>query len=223
MPQKPSQPHPTRSARTLVFGLVAVIAVLGLGLVILLLGQQNAAAGPEPGDALANSNESCVLCHRGVSPGIVHQYGHSSMATAGVQCADCHQVEEGYPGAIQHQGQSFYVLPSPSTAMCADCHQQEVAQFNASRHGIPAYVAVAGSKDLHETVLAAYQAIPEGSFAPDKSRNAIAELEGPEITKFACATCQDIGKPAPANSIVQCQKCHLTHECRLEPALKPET
>lgn len=222
MPQKIAPTRPIRSAQTLVIGLIAVVAVLGLGLVALLLGQQRTADEGRV-DALANSNEACVLCHRGVSPGIVFQYGHSSMAAAEVTCSDCHRVEDQYPGAVKHEGQNFYVLPSPSTAVCARCHEQEVAQFNASRHGIPAYVAVAGSKELSPAVMAAYQAIPEGSFAPDKSRNAIAALEGPEITKFACETCHDIGKPAPDDSIGQCQKCHLRHEFSLEQARKPET
>lgn len=41
---------------------------------------------------------------------------------------------------------------------------------------------------------AAYEAIPEGSFAPDISRNALYQLEGPAITHFACEGCHDIGK-----------------------------
>ena len=50
--------------------------------------------------------------------------------------------------------------------MCQRCHQAEVAQFNASRHGLPAWVAVAGSKDLARPLLASYQAIPEGPVCP---------------------------------------------------------
>ena len=68
-----------------------------------------------------------------------------------------------------------------------------------------------------------YEAIPEGSFAPDKSRNAIAELEGPEMTRFTCYGCHNIGKPATDGSVGQCQKCHLRHEFSLEQARKPET
>jgi len=68
-----------------------------------------------------------------------------------------------------------------------------------------------------------YQAIPEGQFSPDKARNAIAILEGPEITRFACESCHTIGKPAEDGSVGQCQKCHIRHEFSLEQARKPET
>jgi hydroxylamine dehydrogenase len=107
--------------------------------------------------------------------------------------------------------------------MCAKCHTAEVSQFDQSRHALPAYVAVFGSKDLSPELLALYQAIPEGQFAPDKSRNAIAGLEGPAITRFACESCHNVGRPAVDNSVGQCQKCHIRHEFSLEQVRKPET
>jgi hydroxylamine dehydrogenase len=98
-----------------------------------------------------------------------------------------------------------------------------VAQYLQSRHALPAYVAYAGSKDLPEQMLAMYKAIPEGSFAPDKPRNALYAIEKPGVTRFACETCHDVGKPNLDNSVGQCQKCHLRHEFSLEQARKPET
>jgi len=213
-----------RSARLLVIGLVAVILVLGLALIVIAIGQSAAPASTEDAervDALANSADECVVCHRRTTPGIVQQYGHSSMAAAEVRCQGCHEVEAGYPGAVEHEG--TYVLNSPTTAMCQKCHQQEVAQFLQSRHSLPAYVAYAGSQDLSPDLLAAYQAIPEGSFAPDKMRNALFALEGPDVTRFACENCHNVGKPAQDGSVGQCKKCHLRHEFSLEQARKPET
>ncbi len=214
-----SEPKP-RWPQVLVFSLIGVVVLLGFVLVWRLTSQP-AAAGESRVDALANSTDRCVTCHRQASPGIVAQYGHSSMAAAGVSCSDCHKVEANYPGAVQHEG--VWVLPSPSTAVCQRCHQAEVAQYNQSRHGIPAWVAVVGSKDLPPDILAAYQAIPEGQFAPDKSRNILAEMEGEDITRFACETCHSIGKPYADQSIGQCSSCHLRHEFSLEQARKPET
>ncbi len=219
MTQTDPTPRP-RWPQVLVFSLIGVIVLLGFVLVWRLTSQP---AAVEDGrvDALANSNDRCVSCHRQASPGIVTQYGHSSMAAANVSCNDCHKVEANYPGAVQHEG--AWVLPSPTTAMCQRCHQSEVAQYNQSRHGIPAWVAVVGSKELPAEILAAYQAIPEGQFAPDKSRNILAEMEGEDITKFACETCHAIGKPAEDGSIGQCSSCHLRHEFSLEQVRKPET
>ncbi len=65
--------------------------------------------------------------------------------------------------------------------------------------------------------------MPEGNFDPNKSRNAIFALEGPDITRFACESCHSVGKPAADGSVGQCQKCHLRHEFSLEQASKPET
>ncbi len=215
-----------QSTRVLVIGLVAVVLVLGLGLVALIIGQNAAPAAitgeqPEQVDALANSQDECVVCHKRTTPGIVQQYGHSTMAAAEVSCQDCHEVQADYPGAVEHEG--THVLRSPTTAMCEKCHQAEVAQFHQSRHGLPAYVAMVGTEPLSPEHLAMFEAIPEGGFAPDKARNSLYHLEGPEITRFACHDCHDVGKPAEDGSVGQCQKCHLRHEFSQEQARKPET
>jgi hydroxylamine dehydrogenase len=208
--------------RLLVYGLVIVIVLAGLILILNLTFYHPAAAPQnEHSNALANSKDACVECHQKTSPGILEQYGKSSMATAKVTCRDCHQVNKDYPGSVLHEG--TYVLQAPTTAMCQKCHPTEVAQYNQSRHSIPAWVAVAGSNGMSQAMLTAYQSIPEGTFAPDSSRNAIAALEGGDVTKFACETCHSIGKPAADNSIGRCQTCHIRHEFSLEQARKPET
>jgi hydroxylamine dehydrogenase len=216
--QTGSSPGP---ARVLIIGLVAVIVVLGLGLVIMAIGQPATPVETERVDVLANSDDECVVCHRRTTPGIVEQYGHSTMAAAEVSCPDCHEVEADYAGAVEHEG--AYVLYQPTTTKCQRCHATEVAQFNQSRHSLPAYVAYAGTEYLTPEQLKMYEAIPEGSFAPDKMRNALYALEGPAITRFACESCHNVGRPQADGSIGECQKCHLRHEFSLEQARKPET
>jgi len=209
------------SARVLIFALVTVIIVLGLAVVAMAVGRSRSASEIPPLNALASSKDECVVCHRRTTPGIIEQYGHSTMAAAEVNCRDCHEVNLSYAGAVEHEGS--YVLPSPTTAMCQKCHETEVAQYNQSRHGLPAYVAYAGTQDLSADHLAMYGAIPEGGYAPDKARNALFVLEGPDITRFACQSCHNIGLPAEDGSVGQCQKCHLRHEFNLEQARRPET
>ncbi|RMF02508.1 MAG: nitrate reductase, partial [Chloroflexi bacterium] len=217
---------PKQGNTALVAGLVALVVLLGLILLAAVLGQsvgQRAATGAttEKVNALANSNDDCVVCHKRSTPGIVDQYGHSSMAAAEVTCRDCHEVEAGYPGSTEHEGTS--VLASPTAAMCEKCHTAEVAQFNQSRHALPAYVAMVGTEDFTDEQLAMFEAIPEGGFAPDKARNSLYHMEGPEVTRFACHGCHNVGKPAEDGSVGQCQKCHLRHEFSREQARKPET
>jgi len=218
-------PNVIQSTRVLIIGLVAVVLVLGLGLLVMILGRTAApaavSAAPERVNALENSEDECVVCHNRTTPGIVQQYGHSTMAAAEVSCQDCHEVETDYPGAVEHEGTT--VLRSPTAAMCETCHQAEVAQFNQSRHALSAYVAMVGTEPLTPEQLVMFESIPEGGFAPDKARNSLYHLEGPEVTRFACHGCHDIGKPAEDGSVGQCQKCHLRHEFSLEQARKPET
>ena len=210
------------AGRVLVLGIVGVIIVLGLILIISAVSKSNeTAAGPERVNALENSDNECVVCHKRTTPGIVQQYGYSTMAAADVDCQDCHEVEEGYPGSEEHEG--TYILSVPSTAMCEQCHTAEVKEFNASRHGLPAYVAYNGADTLPDDLLAIYEAIPEGSYNPDRSRNALFAMEGPEITRFACEVCHSVGRPAPDGSVGRCQTCHLRHEFSIEQVRKPET
>ena len=209
------------SLRVPLLALCVVIVVAGIGLALLSLGQ----AGEHPEiasvDALANSQDDCVTCHREESPGIVQQFAHSSMAAAEVTCRDCHEVPSDYAGAIEHEG--TYLLTGPTPAKCESCHETEVAQFNASRHALPSYVAYAGTAPLTTAQLAMYEAIPEGSFSPDKSRNALHKLEGEAITYFACESCHNVGKPQADGSVGECQSCHLRHSFSLEQVRKPET
>jgi hypothetical protein len=211
----------TSAARLIIIGLVAVIVVLGLALVGFVVGRSLVTVEAEEVNALAGSDDACVVCHRRTTPGIVTQYGHSTMAAAEVTCRNCHEVEPDYPGAVEHEGTQ--VLAQPTTAMCQPCHTAEVAQYNQSRHGLPAYVAYAGTQDLTPELLEAYEAIPEGGAGPNKMRNALHALEGREITRFACEACHNIGQPQADGSVGECAKCHLRHEFSLEQARKPET
>lgn len=218
-----SENTPVGYSKYWILGLVFIIVGIGLGLVILSINQSllGKSAADEPLDALATSQDDCVTCHRDETPGIVQQFSYSTMAAAEVTCRDCHEVTQDYPAAVEHEGS--FVLAAPTSATCQECHEQEVAEFSLSRHGLPAYVAVFGSQDLSAEHLANYESIPEGQFSPDKSRNAIAALEGSDLTKFTCEGCHNIGRPAADGSVGECQKCHLRHQYSLEQVRKPET
>ncbi|MGD8586067.1 MAG: hypothetical protein PVJ75_12005, partial [Chloroflexota bacterium] len=84
--------------RLLILGLVVVLVVIGLVLVILTITDSSTAtaAGEEEVNALANSDDECVVCHDRTTPGIVQQYGVSTMAAAEVACRDCHEVEASH-------------------------------------------------------------------------------------------------------------------------------
>jgi len=212
---------PVRKYRILIISLVIVIVFLGIAFIIWAIGQAGTPVDLSEVDVLANSNDECVTCHRAESPGIVDQFSHSTMAAAEVTCRNCHEVSADYPGAVEHEG--AFVLAAPTTAKCETCHEAEVAQYYQSRHSLPSWVAVEGSKELPPEQMAMYEGIPEGSFSPDKGRNAIAAIEGPVLTPFTCEGCHSIGVPAMDGSVGRCQKCHIRHSFSLEQARKPET
>ncbi len=222
-----------QSQRVLIVAAVVTIVFIGLVLVIAVVFRPAAGTAGIAGETgevrtvaqrtnvLVNSTNACVACHRTATPGIVQQYGVSTMAAADVMCEACHVVAQDYPGAIEHEG--TWVINSPTPAMCDDCHAAEVAQYNQSRHGIAAYVAVAGAQDLAPEHLALYTAVPEAQANPDLSRNIIAAMEGEDLTRFTCYGCHNIGRPHEDGTAGECQMCHLRHEFSLEQARKPET
>ena len=166
----------------------------------------------------------CARCHGRQTPGIVEQYERSGHFAEEVTCQDCHLVEEGSPGASEHPDDVFFVLPRSSAGQCQQCHESEVEEFNMSRHALPAYVAYAGTEALNEAHLEQYQSIPEGGATDTgRARNTLHAMEGPEVTRFACEGCHDVGKPNEDGSVGDCTACHLRHEFNLEQVRKPET
>lgn len=214
-----------KNQRVLIVAAVATVVFIGLAIVLAVVfrptTEATGTARVERVNYLAGSTNACVQCHANTTPGIVQQYGMSSMAAADVSCEACHVVPADYPNAIEHEG--AWVINSPTPAKCQTCHTQEVAQFSQSRHGLPAYVAVAGSQDLSEVHLTQYLSITEGQALEDKSRNAIAALEGDTLTRFTCYACHNIGRPHEDGSAGECQQCHIRHEFSLEQARRPET
>ena len=66
----PSDPKPMiRPGRPLVIGLLVTILVVGLVATIFILQQSTQLTSPTRIDALANSTDACVTCHRNATPG----------------------------------------------------------------------------------------------------------------------------------------------------------
>ncbi len=172
-----------------------------------------------------DSADKCATCHRRVSPDIVNQFAVSTMARAGVKCTDCHVVEKSNPMGKEHQG--FFITVSPSPKQCAKCHPSESRQFDHSRHGAPAWMALNGFEDFSpEQQKFVNENIPEANRGPNgiitATRNSLFDIEGPSVTPAACQDCHSIGKPNADGSIGNCNKCHFRHEFSLEQVRKPE-
>ncbi len=212
--------------------LLTAFILLGVSVALAFTGERAEAAAsgeevPSSNTVLASTinqgNDECVACHTDQTPGIANQHLEGQHYANGVTCSNCHEVDEDYPGAVEHPDAEFYVLPSSTTGQCEECHSQQVQQFELSRHALPAYVAYAGTDALTDEQRELYLSIPEHGGVDSRARNSLHAMEGEAVTKFACETCHDIGKPAEDGSIGDCTTCHLRHEFSLEQVRKPET
>ncbi len=168
--------------------------------------------------------DKCAACHKRVTPDIVEQFSRSTMARSGVRCTDCHVVEKSNPMGKEHEG--FFITSSPTPKQCAKCHPAETRQFEHSRHGGPAWVALTGFSDFSPEQQKLIEQIPEVNRGANgiitATRNSLFDIEGTSVTKAACQTCHSIGKPNADGSIGNCNKCHLRHEFSIEQVRKPE-
>ncbi len=83
--------------RVLITAVVVTILFIGLAAVLAVIFRPVSTERVEGGaiarqNVLAGSTNPCVQCHANSTPGIVQQYGHSTMAAANVKCEDCHVV-----------------------------------------------------------------------------------------------------------------------------------
>ena len=98
--------------RVTVISLIVLVLAMSFVIAFLTVNRSIEDASPAKTNVLVNSNNECVACHRTATPGIVSQYGVSSMASANVKCQDCHQVQSDYPGAIEHEGTFIFKFPN---------------------------------------------------------------------------------------------------------------
>jgi len=177
------------------------------------------------------STDKCVSCHHRQTPTIVEQWSHSTHAQKQVTCSNCHEVTEKYPTAKEHFG--AFITSQITPGICGSCHARETKQFALSRHSLPAWTALVGYKGLEPGFQAQFDQISEIRHAPGggelpvglvgATRNALYDLEGSAITKLACQSCHQVGRPNADGSAGNCNACHLRHDFSLAQARKPET
>jgi hypothetical protein len=208
--------------RTLIVGSIVTVLIL----IIIFLFTRLPSGGEKQNITQVSYSgaDKCAACHKRVTPDIVEQFSKSTMARSGVRCTDCHVVDKSNPMGKDHEG--FFITSSPTPKQCAKCHPAETKQFEHSRHGGPAWVALTGFSDFNSDQQKLIEQIPEVNRGANgiitATRNSLFDIEGPSVTKAACETCHSIGKPNADGSIGNCNKCHLRHEFSIEQVRKPE-
>ena len=213
---------PSGIPKTLVVGVVTTVIIL---LIIYIFTQLPDGGEPGAKPVSVNLADKCSTCHKRVSPDIVNQFARSTMARSGVKCIDCHVVDRDNPMGKEHEG--FFITVTPTPKQCGKCHPAETRQFDHSRHGAPAWMALNGFEDFSaEQQKFVSENIPEANRGPNgivtATRNSLFDIEGPMVTPLACQSCHSIGKPNADGSIGNCNKCHLRHEFSLGQVRKPE-
>lgn len=213
---------PSGLPKTLVIGVITTIVIL---LIIYIFTQLPTGGEPGTQQVSVSLADKCSTCHKRVSPDIVNQFARSTMARSGVKCVDCHVVDRDNPMGKDHEG--FFITVEPTPKQCGKCHPAETRQFDHSRHGAPAWVALNGFADFSaEQQKFVNENIPEANRGPNgiltATRNSLFDIEGPMVTPLACQSCHSIGKPNADGSIGNCNKCHLRHEFSLGQVRKPE-
>lgn len=208
--------------KTLVIG--TIITVFALIIIFLFTNLPSGGVEQKTQQISFNSADRCAACHKRVTPDIVEQYSKSTMARSGVSCTDCHVVDKSNPMGKDHQG--FFITSAPTPRQCANCHPAETKQFDHSRHGAPAWIALSGLSDFSSEQKKLIEEIPEVNRDANgiitATRNSLFDIEGPSVTPAACQSCHSIGKPNADGSIGNCNKCHLRHEFSIEQVRKPE-
>ncbi len=172
----------------------------------------------QPSPQFVRAEGKCASCHLRETSAIVRQYQLSKHARAGVTCLDCHQPVKGQEKG-EHRG--FVIAKAPTSLNCGQCHSTEYDQFARSRHALPAYAAVLGTKGLSAKMIAFGEKHHKG--AVDRPPNKLAQLEGEGAIGKGCMSCHNIGRPNPDGSIGNCTQCHSRHSTSIALAREPMT
>lgn len=208
------EPIDPRLRTAVLLGIALLGTIVVLTPVWIVHRQRPPAETDRPSAAEVRATGKCAECHDRVTPGIVRHYEDSVHFREGVTCLDCHQGR-GRPDAYDHHG--FRIVKAVTSGSCARCHPRQYEQFVRSRHGVPAWTAVRGKRDLTpEQIRQAKRVHPAGII--DRPANPLALLEGPAAMRSGCLNCHDIGRPNPDGSIGSCFKCHAKHSTSIRLA-----
>ncbi len=95
--------------------------------------------------ALASA-QTCVECHRKVTPGIVLDWQGSKHSKNSVECSTCHGSSHTTAAAAAQAG-----IPTPET--CGLCHGAKVEQFKRGKHAL-AWTAMKAMPTAHAQPIA---------------------------------------------------------------------
>lgn len=200
-----------------IFVAVVIATVLLVG-AILVHQRRPGVEREQPTADLVRATGKCASCHREETGAIVQEYETSRHAARGINCLDCHGVQEGQE-ALDHRG--FTIAARVTALNCSGCHADEYGQYLRSRHAAPAHAAVRGSAPFTAEQIEFAERYHPGAVRRDP--NELAVMEGEAAIVSGCETCHRIGAPNPDGSIGTCTACHARHRSSIALARLPRT
>ncbi len=79
--------------------------------------------------SFSNADDSCIECHRDLTPGIVGDWELSAHAENEIGCNECHGDDHKTAEDVANVG-------IPTLEVCAECHEDQVGQFRKGKHAI---------------------------------------------------------------------------------------
>ena len=176
-----------------------------------------AAAQQPPSPDTAKQNETCLGCHRSITPALAEEWQASGHAQSGIGCYDCHRAEKARADAFEHNGATIAVIVSPKD--CGRCHQTEVDQQKGSHHAKAGEILASLDNFLGE-VVGGPPAVAVGCFQCHGST--IKVLANGKLDPATWPN-TGIGRINPDKSAGSCSACHARHRFSAAQAREPET
>jgi len=79
------------------------------------------------GNSVLAGEDTCITCHKKVSPGRVSDWKASKHSAEDITCADCH-------GTKHKTAADYRLAVLPDEHVCAECHQDQFDQFAKGKH-----------------------------------------------------------------------------------------
>jgi hydroxylamine dehydrogenase len=145
--------------------------------------------------------ESCVDCHKNVTPNVVSDWQLSKHGQNGFDCVVCH--------GNQHTSASDVAqvqIPTPDT--CAACHEKQAKQYKAGKHAF---------------AWAAMKAMPTMHWQPTTFIDGMKGCGGcHKIGIKTEAEIKDLKKTSPGFGTASCDACHTRHTFSVDEAKQPQ-
>jgi hypothetical protein len=149
----------------------------------------------------AASAQTCMDCHKKITPGIVSDWQISKHSKNGIECANCHGDKH-----MSEADVSLAEIPTPDT--CASCHAERVKQFKAGKHAF-AWAAMKAMPTIHWQPMALIEGM-KGCGGCHKIG-----LKSDEEIK-------QLKKDGAGFGLASCDACHTRHTFSVTEAKQPQ-